>query len=128
MNQKQQSGFTLIELVMVIVILGILAATALPKFVNLKSEAAEAAVKGVAGSLGAASAINKAAKLAGKTSGVVTISNCSAAGSLLDGGLDTAKFTLNSSAAATTPDATVECTVTSVDDNTKTAKFVLHAV
>lgn len=44
-------GFTLIELVVVIVILGVLAATALPKFVNLGSEARIAAVKGLAGSL-----------------------------------------------------------------------------
>ncbi len=68
--KSTQQGFTLIELVMVIVILGILAATAIPRFVNLSGEARLAAVEGLAGSISSAFAINFAAVSAGGGSGI----------------------------------------------------------
>jgi MSHA pilin protein MshA len=51
MYQSSQRGFTLIELVVVIVILGILAAFALPKFMGLEGQARTAAVKSMIGSV-----------------------------------------------------------------------------
>jgi MSHA pilin protein MshA len=62
--KNQQSGFTLIELIMVIVILGILAAFALPKFADLSTDAKKASLSGLAGSLKSAAAIARSSQLA----------------------------------------------------------------
>lgn len=54
---KRQGGFTLIELVVVIVILGILAVTAAPRFLNLQTDARQASLEGLRGAMQGASGI-----------------------------------------------------------------------
>lgn len=80
---KQQQGFTLVELVIVIVVLGILAAVAVPKFVDLSGEASTASAQGIAATLSSASMTNYAKrKINPDATGVVTLNQtnvCTAA-------------------------------------------------
>ena len=71
---KRSAGFTLIELVIVIIILGILAVTAAPKFLNLQNDAKKAAADGVKAAVASSAQIvySKAVILGLETSAVAT--------------------------------------------------------
>lgn len=74
MKAYRQSGFTLIEMVAVIIILAIMAATALPRFVNLSQDARLSSLQGLAGGLRSAAALAKSQWLATNSGVLGTVS------------------------------------------------------
>ncbi len=116
------SGFTLIELVIVIAIVGILAVIAIPRFINLSSNAQTAATNAISGALSAANATNYAARMSNSSLGS-PVSNCTNVGTLLQGTIPSG-YTIT--AGTVNAGASVTCTLTG--PNATTATFTATGV
>lgn len=124
---RNEKGFTLIELVMVIVLLGILAAVAIPKFLDLSTEAKSAALKGVVGGINSASAVNYASRNVSSAYGYDTrTANCDTiVTNILQGGIPTG-YTVNPNAVAYTSGVSNNCVVTQTSSASSSSIAILQ--
>lgn len=133
---KRQQGFTLIELVVVIIILGILAVTAAPKFINLQSDARASALQGLKGAIqGANSLVYSKAALTGKETGDQTVTLDSGTVAVINGYMKATKASLEAgmditfdveASGTTTQTTEADWIIAETSGTPRTAKIYAH--
>lgn len=106
-KQYQSKGFSLIELVMIIILMAILLVVAIPTLINISAGAQTTTTTYIASSLSAANAENYVSRILNSTNGV-RITNCTSAATLLKRGLPPG-YSITSLRAR--PNTTVKCTL-----------------
>ena len=118
---RNERGFTLIELILVIVVLGIMAALAIPKFLDMRVDAKTSATKGALGGVRSAVANYKANQVTKSlTPEIPTLASLTTAGTVMDGPMPDNPFyagaaAKNSVGAATGAKGTAGCATTPLD-------------
>jgi prepilin-type N-terminal cleavage/methylation domain-containing protein len=110
---KKQSGFTLVELVVVVAVIGVLAVIAAPKIIGVATDARKASLAAVASSMTAAMARNYAAHEA-STEGAELIDACNDIVNLLDGGMPNGYQQLASGDASVTAGEQQDCYIATI--------------
>ena len=114
--KKKQNGFTLVEMVMVVVVVGTLSAVAVPKYIDYKESAGLAAAKALAQALSSAATTNYSAKVA-EVPNSIAMSKCADIKSLLTGGKLPPNFCVLAKG-ATSPATEADCITASTDNAT----------
>jgi MSHA pilin protein MshA len=122
---KNQNGFTLIELVIVIVLLGVLAAIAVPRFVNLEDDAQAAALNASAAAITSAMNINYGGCAVDNHqvgADCVAVDSCADAASVVNGGLGNFEVAADTAIPANNG-STETCTLRRIGTTTPTEDF-----
>ena len=128
---KKQSGFTLVELVVVVAVVGVLAVVATPKIMDVAGDARQATLNGIAGALTAATTRNFAQRSAKKDDSSnptnIAMLDCNTADDVLEGeelpdGYEITTTTLLLTGAATA------CTISTTTTPVRTATFDVRGI